>query len=202
MRFVAEAGLLKGVQRQTMLSGLDRRENSAEHSWHLAIMALVLAGYAPEGTDLLRVLRMVLIHDLVEIDAGDLFLYSSPESQAAQDAAERVAADRLFTLLPPDQAGELRVLWDEFNDRVSADARFARALDRLQPMLENLAVGGGTWVEHGVTADQVLARVELIKDGSPVLGELAAELVAGAVESGLLAPAPAAASGDEAPAGT
>ncbi len=189
MRFVTEAGLLKGVTRQTMLSGLGRRENSAEHSWHLAVMALALAAHAPDGADLLRVIQMVLIHDLVEIDAGDLFLYSSPELQAAQAAAERDAADRIFALLPPDQAARLRALWDEFNERVTPDARFARALDRLQPMLENLAAGGGTWLEHGVTADQVLARVELIRDGSPVLGALATELVRGAVESGLLSPA-------------
>jgi putative hydrolase of HD superfamily len=191
MRFVGEAGQLKGVLRQTMLAGLSRRENSAEHSWHLAMMAMALAEHAPPGTEMATVTGMVLIHDLVEIDAGDLFLYSSPQQHARQAAAERAAADRIFALLPADQASRMRELWDEFNERRTPEAKFARALDRLQPMLENLQAGGGTWREHGVTADLVLAKVELIEDGSPALGGLARDLVAGAVAAGLLAPAPA-----------
>jgi putative hydrolase of HD superfamily len=191
IRFVGEAGQLKGVLRQTMVAGLSRRENSAEHSWHLAMMAMALAEHAPPGTDIATVTGMVLIHDLVEIDAGDLFLYSSPQQHARQAVAERAAADRIFALLPADQAGQMRELWDEFNERRTPEAKFARALDRLQPMLENLTADGGTWREHGVTADLVLAKVELIEDGSPALGSLARELVAGAVAAGLLAPAPA-----------
>jgi putative hydrolases of HD superfamily len=193
MRFVTEIGQLKGVLRQTMLAGLAgpaRRENSAEHSWHLAMMALALGEHAPPGTDLSRVTAMLLVHDLVEIDAGDLFAYADAARQARQDEAERAAADRIFALLPPDQAARLRGLWDEFEERKTPEARFARGLDRLQPMLENMTAGGGTWTEHGITADQVLVKVALIEDGSPTLGRYARDLVDRAVQEGLLAPAP------------
>jgi len=132
---------------------------------------------------------MVLVHDLVEIDAGDLFVYADEEQQARQEAAERAAADRIFALLPPDQAAGLRGLWDEFEERRTPEARFARALDRLQPMLANLQAGGGTWKEHGITADQVLTKVALIEDGSPTLGTYARDMVDRAVRDGLLAPA-------------
>ena len=193
MRFIAEAGRLKGVLRQTVLAGpgLDRPENSAEHSWHLAVMALVLAEHAPPGVDLSRVAGMVLIHDLVEIDAGDLFLYADQHLQEQQEIAERAAAERIFALLPSTQGTVLRDLWEEFMARQSPEAKFARALDRLQPMLENVKTGGGTWQRHGVTADKVLAKVELIEDGSPSLGAFARSLVARAVATGILAPAPA-----------
>jgi 5'-deoxynucleotidase YfbR-like HD superfamily hydrolase len=189
MRFISEIGKLKGVLRQTALAGLSRRENSAEHSWHLAMMAAALAEHAPPGTDISRVTTMVLLHDIVEIDAGDLFAYADAEQQERQDLAERAAAARIFALLPADQAAAFRGLWEEFTERRTAEARFARALDRLQPMLENLAVGGGTWQQHGITADQVLAKVALIEDGSPELGSFARDLVRDAVAAGILAPA-------------
>jgi putative hydrolases of HD superfamily len=134
---------------------------------------------------------MLLLHDLVEIDAGDLFVYADAAQQARQEEAERAAADRIFALLPPDQAASFRGLWDEFEERRTPEARFARGLDRLQPMLENFNAGGGTWQEHGITADQVLAKVRLIEDGSPTLGRYARDLVDRAVAEGLLAPAPA-----------
>ena len=190
IRFITEIGRLKGVLRQTMLAGPGRRENSAEHSWHLAVMAQTLAEHAPPGTDIGRVTAMVLVHDLVEIDAGDLFVYADAAQQARQEEAERAAADRICALLPEDQAGRLRGLWDEFEERRTPEARFARALDRLQPMLANLQTGGGTWREHGITADQVLAKVALIEDGSPALGRYARDLVNRAVRDGLLAPDP------------
>jgi putative hydrolase of HD superfamily len=190
LRFVTEIGRLKSVLRQTMLTDPRRRENSAEHSWHLAVAALALADHAPPGTDIGRVIAMVLVHDLVEIDAGDLFLYADEAQQARQEEAERAAADRIFGLLPPEQAGAFRGLWDEFEERRTPEARFARGLDRLQPMLENLNAGGGTWQEHGITADQVLLKVRLIEDGSPALGRYARDLVARAVAAGILAPAP------------
>jgi putative hydrolases of HD superfamily len=193
LRFVTEIGRLKGVLRQTMLTDPGRRENSAEHSWHLAVAALALAEHAPPGTDIGRVIAMVLVHDLVEIDAGDLFVYADEAQQARQEEAERDAADRLFGLLPRDQAATFRGLWDEFEERRTPEARFARGLDRLQPMLENLNVGGGTWQEHGITADQVLVKVRLIEDGSPALGRYARDLVARAVTAGILAPGPGAA---------
>jgi putative hydrolase of HD superfamily len=187
MRFVAEAGLLKRVLRQTRLTDPARRENSAEHSWHLAVMALALAEHAPPGTEIGRVIAMLLVHDLVEIDAGDLFVFADQAQQARQEAAERGAADRIFALLPPDQAATARGLWDEFEERRTSEAKFARALDRLQPMLANAQAGGGTWQQHGITAGQVLTKVALIEDGSASLGRYARDLVADAVRAGILA---------------
>jgi putative hydrolases of HD superfamily len=189
MAFVTELGKLKSVLRQTVLAGIGRPENSAEHSWHLATMAMALADHAPAGTDLARVIGMVLVHDIVEIDAGDLFLYADASAHERQEIAERAAADRIFAILPADLGVAMRRLWDEFSERRTAEAKFARALDRLQPMLENFAVGGGTWKRHGVTADQVLTKVELIEDGSAALGSYARDLVNQAVAMGILGPA-------------
>lgn len=189
MAFVTELGKLKSVLRQTVLAGIGRPENSAEHSWHLATMAMALADHAPAGTDLTRVIGMVLVHDIVEIDAGDLFLYADASAHERQEIAERAAADRIFAILPADLGTPMRRLWDEFSERRTAEAKFARALDRLQPMLENFAVGGGTWKRHGVAADQVLTKVELIEDGSAALGRYARDLVDRAVAMGILAPA-------------
>jgi len=189
IEFLLEADRLKTVARQSRITDGSRHENSAEHSWHLALMALVLAGHAPPGTDLARVLAMLLVHDLVEIDAGDLFVYADGAALARQEVAERAAADRIFALLPDPQAAEIRGLWDEFEERRTREARFARALDRLQPMLLNMRTGGGTWVAHGVTLDRVLAKVELIEDGSPSLGSYARAMIAAAVELGFLKPA-------------
>jgi putative hydrolases of HD superfamily len=190
LEFAAEAGRLKGVLRQTMLTDPVRRENSAEHSWHLVVMAMALAEHAPPGTDITRVIGMVALHDVVEVDAGDLFVYASEQDQERQRAAEQAAADRIFALLPPDQAEAFRALWDEFEERATPEARFARALDRLQPMLENRRAGGGTWQEHGVNAGQVLAKVALIEEGSAELGRYARHLVEQGVRDGILAPAP------------
>src|SRR6266516_2538768 len=186
--FLLEADRLKKVLRQSTLTDRSRRENSAEHSWHLALMALVLAEHAPPGTDLGKVMAMLLLHDLVEIDAGDLFQYAAQPQQARQAATERAAADRLFPILPPPQAASLRALWDEFEERATAEAKFARALDRLQPMLINMVTEGGTWAAHDVTADQVLARVALIEDGSPSLGSYARDMIDSALDRGILAP--------------
>jgi putative hydrolases of HD superfamily len=187
LRFLLEADRLKGVLRQSRITDGSRRENSAEHSWHLGLMSLVLGGYAPAGTDLSRVTAMVLVHDLVEIDAGDLFVYAGDQAQARQEEAERAAADRLFALLPASQAAGFRALWDEFEERRTPEAKFARALDRLQPMLANYQLGGGTWTQHGVTASQVLDKVALIEDGSAALGAFARELIADSVSRGYLA---------------
>jgi putative hydrolase of HD superfamily len=185
--FVLEADRLKTVLRQSTLTDRSRRENSAEHSWHLALMALVLAEHAPPGTDLGKVMAMLVLHDR-SIDAGDLFQYAAQPQQARQAAAERAAADRLFPILPPPQAASLRALWDEFEERATAEAKFARALDRLQPMLINMVTEGGTWAAHDVTADQVLARVALIEDGSPSLGAYARDMIDSALDRGILAP--------------
>lgn len=190
LHFVAEAGRLRGVLRQTTLADPARRENSAEHSWHLTVLALTLGEYAPPGTDLARVVALLALHDVVEVDAGDLSAYAPQAEQRRQLAAERAAADRLFALLPADQAGGMRRLWDEFEERTTLEARFARALDRLQPMLENVKVGGGTWRQDGITAADVLTKVALIEDGSPQLGEFARDLIDRAVQDGILAAAP------------
>jgi 5'-deoxynucleotidase YfbR-like HD superfamily hydrolase len=188
IRFVLEADLLKTVARQSRITDGSRHENSAEHSWHLALMALALAGHAPPGTDLARVMAMLVVHDMVEIDAGDLFVYAGGVALARQEEAERAAADRIFALLPHPQAAAVRALWDEFEERRTQEARFARALDRLQPMLLNMQTGGGTWVAHGITVDQVLAKVSLIEDGSASLGRYARAMIATAVAQGFLGP--------------
>jgi putative hydrolase of HD superfamily len=188
IRFVLEADRLKSVTRQTTITDGSRRENSAEHSWHLALMAVTLAEHAPPGTDLGRVGAMLLLHDLVEIDAGDLFLYADAAAQARQEEAERAAAMRIFAILPEPRGSELRALWEEFEERRTPEARFARALDRLQPMLLNLTSGGGTWREHGITLGQVLPKLDLIEDGSPALGAYARTMIATAVDQGILAP--------------
>jgi 5'-deoxynucleotidase YfbR-like HD superfamily hydrolase len=191
MQFTAEAGRLKAVLRQTMLTGPARRENSAEHSWHVALMALTLAEYAPPGTDIARVVAMLLLHDLVEVDAGDLFVYAGPAEQARQRDAELAAADRIFALLPDEQAGDMRALWEEFEERRSAEARFARGIDRLQPMLANVQAGGGTWLEHGITEAAVLEKVQLIEEGSAELGAFATDLIRRAAAAGMLPAGPA-----------
>jgi putative hydrolase of HD superfamily len=185
LRFVLEIDKLKTVLRRTRILDQSRRENSAEHSWHLGMMALLLAEYAPAGIDLGRVIRMVLVHDLVEIDAGDTFCYDDAAVLDQHDR-ERLAANRLFALLPADLAVELRGLWEEFEARASSEARFAGALDRLQAVLQNYNTGGGTWREHGVSRDQVLARVGPIGDGAPELGQYVRALVDDAVARGLI----------------
>src|SRR5262249_12885273 len=153
--FVVEADKLKTVERRTPLTDNSRRENSAEHSWHLAVAAMALHEYAPAGTDLLRVLELVNVHDLVEIDAGDTFAYDSAAGIGKVDR-ERVAAERIFSLLPPPHAERFRALWEEFEAADTPEARVANALDRLQALLENMRAGGGSWVSYQVTRAQVM----------------------------------------------
>jgi putative hydrolase of HD superfamily len=183
--FVIELDKLKQVLRQTRLMDGSRRENDAEHCWHVALMAVVLAEHAGAGIDVLRVLKMLLIHDVVEIDAGDTFLYAAVDAAAVAERETR-AAERIFGLLPPDQAGELRALWEEFEARRSAEAKFARALDRLEPLLQNHRNGGGTWREHGVTVEQVLAKKHIVADGSAALWAFAVELIDDSLARGYL----------------
>lgn len=185
LRFVVELDRLKLVLRATSLCDGSRRENSAEHSWHLAMLAVVMAEYAPPGTDLLRALKMALIHDVVEIDAGDAFCYD-PAATEGKEERERLAADRLFGMLPEDQARELRGLWDEYEERRTPDAKFANALDRLQPMLQNMETGGGTWARHGVHRDSVRRRMEPIADGMPDVWPYVEDALARAIEAGWL----------------
>ncbi|MEV6983756.1 HD domain-containing protein [Sphaerisporangium sp. NPDC051017] len=174
--FAVEIDKLKRVLRRNTLMDGSRRENDAEHSWYLGMLAMVLAEHAPPGTDLDRVTAMLLVHDIVEIDAGDTFVYDVTAAEV-QEKAERAAADRIFGLLPADQTATLRGLWDEFEERVTPEARFAKALDRLAPMLANHYNEGGSWARHGVTVEQVMEKVEIIREGSPTLGDYATEIV-------------------------
>ena len=187
IEFLLEIDRLKRVLRQTWHLDQSRRENDAEHSWHLAVMALLLAEYAAEPEiDLARVVKMVLVHDLVEIDAGDTFAY---DDVGALDKAEReqAAADRIFALLPGDQAAEIRDLWEEFEARQTPEARYAAGLDRLQPLLHNYHTQGRTWREHNVTSDQVLARNRHMAEGAPELWRYAESRIHEAVAKGHLA---------------
>jgi putative hydrolase of HD superfamily len=190
VRFLVEIDQLKEVLRQTLLTRSRRQENSAEHSWHLVLAAIVLAEHAnPPGLDLVRTLKMVAIHDVVEIDAGDTYAYDAAHAQG-QHEREAIAAARIFGLLPADQAAEIRALWDEFEARATPESRFANALDRFQAVLLNCRTGGVTWRQHGVTHDRVLQRLAPVKDGSVALWEYAVAMVQASVEAGHLAPAP------------
>ncbi|WP_150428947.1 HD family hydrolase [Dechloromonas sp. CZR5] len=176
LAFLREIDRLKTVVRLSPLIDRSRRENSAEHSWHLAMYALVLAEHAAGTIDILRVVKMLLIHDIVEIDAGDV-PFHIPATHAGQAERERLAAERLFGLLPEAQAEEFRDLWHEFEAAGSDDARFAKALDRFQPMLHNAATDGGSWVECAVTLEQIKARCQPpIERGAPALWSAAAEM--------------------------
>ena len=168
LAFILEVDRLKTVLRRTWLTDGSRRENSAEHSWHLALMAVLLEEHAEPGLDIRRVIEMALIHDIVEIDAGDTFAYDTAgnESKAAREMA---AAERLFGLLPEDQARRVRSLWDEFEAGATPEARYALALDRLQPLIQNVHGKGGAWRSHGVTREQVLQRMSPVRDVSESL---------------------------------
>jgi putative hydrolase of HD superfamily len=191
IRFLVEADKLKEIFRQTLCTQSRRPENDAEHSWHLCLLAIVLAEHAnfPQ-LDLGRVLRMLIVHDLVEIDAGDTYAYDQAR-MADQHAREAVAAERIFGLLPPDQALEFRAVWDEFEERKTPEAKFAAAVDRFQPILLGCETGGVSWRQHGVTQDRVLARNAHIAEGCAPLWDYAVAMIQRAVDAGHLAPAPA-----------
>jgi putative hydrolase of HD superfamily len=184
--FIVEADRLKQVIRRTKIMDGQRHENSAEHSWHLALMALVLAEHAPGPLDLGRAVRMLLVHDLVEIDAGDTFAFDALGNQS-KAAREQAAADRLFALPPEDQGAELRALWDEFEAGETPEARFAVALDRLEPLICNMRNGGGTWREHGIARAAVLRRMDPIRTGAPALWPYVLAAVEAAVAAGWVA---------------
>ncbi len=186
IRFIVEIDRLKTVLRQNYLVDGSRRENTAEHSWHVTLMALVLCEHAAAPVDRARVLELLLVHDLVEIDAGDTFAYDSQGSET-KIAREQAAADRIFGLLPEAQARQLRELWDEYEAAQTAEARFALSLDRLMPMLHNALSEGRAWRANSVIADQVRRRAESISQGSPALGALARELIESSVAAGHLA---------------
>ncbi len=191
MQFLIEIDRLKTILRQTPISDASRQENTAEHSWHLAMCATVLVEHANEPVDVARVIELLLLHDLVEIDAGDTFVYAAndPAVAAAQELAETAAADRIFGLLPNDQAVLLRARWNEFEAKQTPESRFAKAIDRVHPMLLNLASGGGSWAAHGVTADKTRRLIDsTIPGGSTVLADYAHEVVNLALDRGILLP--------------
>jgi putative hydrolase of HD superfamily len=183
--FALEVDKLKNIFRQTRLSGHGRRENDAEHSWHIALMAYLFREYANEEVDILRVMLMCLVHDIVEIDAGDTYAYDAQglETQAAREAAAR---ERLYSILPEDQGAELAALFDEFEACETPEARFARALDNIQPMMLNHSNGGGDWREHGIAAEQVYRRQSRTRLGSEKLFAVADEVIRENIRKGNL----------------
>ena len=186
LRFVLEADSLKSVLRRNSISDGTRRENSGEHSWHLALMALVLAPHARSTLDVARVVEMLLVHDLVEIDAGDTFVYDDAAREGKLDR-ELAAADRLFALAPADTGRQLRDRWDEFEACATPEARFAHSVDRLAPLLLNHANRGELWARMGITADRVRTYNAYISDGAPDLWTAAQTLIDDAVRNGWLA---------------
>jgi len=185
--FLLELDRLKNVLRRSYLLADERRENAAEHSWHLGMAVLVLAEYAVPVIDRERVLQMALLHDVVEIDAGDTYSYDAA-AMAAKPARERQAAQRIFALLPPDQEPAFRALWEEFEAGITPEARFADAVDRLLPLLHNYHTQGRSWREHGIDQAQVLARCTVLQSAAPRLWALITELVQDAVAQGYLRP--------------
>lgn len=185
LAFIAETDALKRVERRTSPIGLERRENSAEHSWQAALTAMALAEHANEAIDLLRVLQMLLIHDVPEVDVGDTFHYDK-QATAGLHERERAAAERLFSILPAAQGAALLALWDEFEARATPEARYAAAVDRFMAFIMNSHNGGGTWVEHALTARQVLDANAHVIEGSRNLWEALEEIVAAAEDRGQL----------------
>jgi putative hydrolase of HD superfamily len=190
IRFALEADRLKSVMRRTRLVDGSRHENTAEHSWHLALLAMLLGDTAGADVDQARVLRMLLVHDLIEVDAGDTFAFDAAGYLDKADR-ERAAAARLFGILPGAQGDEMRALWEEFEAEESADARFAVALDRFQPLLLNFYGGGGSWREHGITRAQVLRRMAPIEHGAPALWPMVLNVIERACAEGWISPDPA-----------
>ena len=188
--FMVEVDKLKEVFRQTKLINSGRQENDAEHSWHLCLTVILLADYANSpDLNVLQVLKMVILHDLVEIDAGDTFAYDEA-GMVDQHERESVAADRIFGILPADQAAQFREIWDEFEAQQTSEAKFALACDRFQPMLLNLMTNGASWKQHGITHDRVVARNQCIENGSTAMWARMSTMLDDAVVAGIVEPAP------------
>lgn len=187
MNFLLECDKSKHVVRQTYLADGSRKENDAEHAWHLALMTFLLAEHANEPIDVLKTVEMVLVHDLVEIDAGDTYAYDA-QGNLTKRVRELAAAERLFGLLPDDQREALRALWDEFEAVSTPEARFAAAMDHIQPLMLNAASRGKSWIEHGVAISSVLRRNERTPDGSEALWDFAeAQYLEPSVKAGYIA---------------
>lgn len=185
INFIKEIDKIKYIQRKTKLFHSDRPENDAEHSWHLAMMTIVLAEHSDVPVDVLKVLKMVLIHDIVEIDAGDTFIYDTQKNHSNTEN-ELIAAKRIFGLLPDEQAEELIEIWQEFEAGETPDARFAKAMDRIEPLLQNTSNNGGTWREFDVDYSKVFEKKKVIAQGSTTLWKFAENLLNESVEKGIL----------------
>ncbi len=183
--FIKEIDKLKYILRKTKLFNSDRNENDAEHSWHLALMTIILAEHSNHPIDVLRVLKMVLIHDIVEIDSGDTFIYDTQKNHVNTDE-ERLAANRIFGILPKEQAEELIAIWEEFEAGETNEAKFAKAMDRLEPLLQNTSNNGGTWAEFNVNYSTVYEKKQAIENGSDSIWAYANELLTNSIEKGIL----------------
>jgi putative hydrolase of HD superfamily len=183
MNFILEIDKLKNIQRQTLIVDGTRHENSAEHSWHIALMGLLLAEHVdqPEPLDLLKVVKMLLVHDIIEIDAGDVFAYDEDEGR---EEREKKAGQRIFGLLPEDQAEELYQLWREFEERQTPEACYAASLDRLLPLVQNYLTGGYTWVKYHIPEEKVRKRNQVIIESSQELWQYAQSIIDQAKEKG------------------
>ena len=185
IEFIKQIDQLKYIMRKTRLFNSERHENDAEHSWHLAMMAIVLIEHADEKVDLLKVMKMVLIHDIVEIDAGDTFLYDNTKNHVNTEE-ELIAAKRIFGLLPEDQATDLIDVWQEFETGETKEARFAKALDRLEPVMQNASNKGGTWAEFDVELSRVIDKICVIEKGSATLWNYTQNIMNESAEKGYL----------------
>ena len=185
MEFIVELDRMKTILRQTSLINEDRREDDAQHSWHIAIMSMVLSEYANEEIDESKVIKMLLVHDLVELYAGDTFCY---DKEGNQDKREREleAADRIFGMLDSKKGAEFRQLWDEFEEMETPEALFAASMDRLQPMLNNYYNGGGTWKKFGIAQSDVYKRISPVKDSSDKLWEFVEHMIEDAFDRGMI----------------
>ena len=183
--FIKEIDKIKYIQRKTKLFNSNRPENDAEHSWHLAMMTIVLAEHSDTPIDVLKVIKMVLIHDIVEIDAGDTFIYDTQNSHTNTDN-ERMAAKRIFGLLPKEQADELIAIWEEFETGETNEAKFAKSMDRFEPLLQNTSNNGGTWKEFDVDYEKVYEKKKVIKAGSSSLWNYAENLIDESLDKGIL----------------
>ena len=185
VNFIKEIDKLKYIQRKTKLFNSDRHENDAEHSWHLAMMAIILAEHSDRPIDILKVVKMVLIHDIVEIDAGDTFIYDTTKNHTNTDE-ELIAAKRIFGLLPKEQADEYIKIWLEFEEGATDEAKFAKSMDRFEPLLQNISNNGGTWEEFDVKYDTVYSKKKAIKNGSTSIWNYAETLLNESIENGIL----------------
>lgn len=187
MEFIAEIDKMTHIMRQTFLLDKSRRENDAEHSWHLAVMAQLLGEYCTDTPDINKALRMVTVHDIIEIYAGDTFAYDTAgyETKAAR---EKQGADKIFSILPEDQSTQLRALWEEFEARLTADSRFANCLDRIQPFFHNTLTQGGTWLEHKVSVSAVQQRMDIVRTTMPVVWEWVQKNIEAALQNNWLLP--------------